>query len=248
MGLIVEKELVCKSDSKTAVVASKLRVRSCRSPLYLPSLDAHNKHAREGHTIQATVGVAQGRSDWSVVERAKQAKPVNPSCLRHIQGPVRSGETSLQVLRRGPGLPHEARHRLLQPLGGRPAGTAPPSVKHRRHASMCVLPLQPPRTHLPLLCLMHSQLSTRVILGMVEEIKAGKEPSPLPANLVDSFRSTLTQKVETRYSICSDRYPEIKRNRHWCFRGRLLLVGHERCWGVGVGVWCCPALGLLWLG
>lgn len=39
------------------------------------------------------------------------------------------------------------------------------------------------------------QLSTRVILGMVEEIKAGKEPSPLPTNLVDSFRATLTQKV-----------------------------------------------------
>lgn len=31
---------------------------------------------------------------------------------------------------------------------------------------------------------------------MVEEIKAGKEPSPLPSNLVDSFRATLTQKVQ----------------------------------------------------
>lgn len=40
------------------------------------------------------------------------------------------------------------------------------------------------------------QLSTRVILGMVEEIKAGKEPSPLPTKLVDSFRATLTQKVQ----------------------------------------------------
>ncbi|CAM9463356.1 unnamed protein product [Pylaiella littoralis] len=38
------------------------------------------------------------------------------------------------------------------------------------------------------------QLSTRVILGMVEEIKAGGEPSPLPTNLVDSFRATLTNK------------------------------------------------------
>lgn len=30
---------------------------------------------------------------------------------------------------------------------------------------------------------------------MVEEIKAGGEPSPLPTNLVDSFRATLTNKV-----------------------------------------------------
>ena len=44
------------------------------------------------------------------------------------------------------------------------------------------------------------QLSTRVILGMVEEIKAGGEPSPVPENLIDSFRATLTQKVEIRQS------------------------------------------------
>ncbi|CAM9592555.1 unnamed protein product, partial [Choristocarpus tenellus] len=38
------------------------------------------------------------------------------------------------------------------------------------------------------------QLSTRVILGMVEEVKEGKEPGPVPAALVDSFRSTLMQE------------------------------------------------------
>ncbi|CAN0161441.1 unnamed protein product, partial [Ectocarpus sp. 12 AP-2014] len=38
------------------------------------------------------------------------------------------------------------------------------------------------------------QLSTRVILGMVEEIKAGGEPGALPASLVDSFRATLLEK------------------------------------------------------
>ncbi|CAM9158816.1 unnamed protein product [Ectocarpus sp. 6 AP-2014] len=38
------------------------------------------------------------------------------------------------------------------------------------------------------------QLSTRVILGMVEEIKAGGEPGALPASLIDSFRATLLEK------------------------------------------------------
>lgn len=35
----------------------------------------------------------------------------------------------------------------------------------------------------------------RVILGMVDEIKASGEPGALPEALVDSFRATLTQKV-----------------------------------------------------
>lgn len=70
-------------------------------------------------------------------------------------------------------------------------------VLFRRHNSITLpifsrLGFLPPRFRKWLTFL---QLSTRVILGMVDEIKAGGEPSPLPTNLIDSFRATLVEKV-----------------------------------------------------
>ena len=88
------------------------------------------------------------------------------------------------------------------------------------------MPLHPPPTPRPTLpsCL---QLSTRVILGMVEEIKAGGEPSALPEALVDSFRATLTQKVrgkflaETTITITRAGTDSVQALRNGCVRVRL---------------------------
>lgn len=40
-----------------------------------------------------------------------------------------------------------------------------------------------------------------MILGLVEEFRAGREPSAVPDTLIDSFRATLSQKVKWWQSV-----------------------------------------------